>query len=102
MKTIAIITEEEHSKLKEAYTLANSTDSDKDWIKVAGIYNRLGKKYHFNPDKVTIDMRGNVSTLPSTQYSLAIYKHHENEKPELYIRRIITPSQIAKIKRIFR
>ncbi len=102
MKIIATITEDEHDELKQAYTIANSTDKDNDWKKVADIYNGLGKKYHFNPDKVTIDLRGNVSTLPSTQYSLAIYKHHENEKPELYIRRIITPAQIVKIKRIFR
>ncbi len=102
MKTIAIITEDEQTELMLAYKKANSTDTTKDWKVVASIYNRLGKKYHFVSAEVTIDMRGNVSKLPSIQYVMAIYKHWGKNKPELYIRRIITPAQIAKIKRIFR
>ena len=102
MKTIATLTENEHTALQSAYMQANSTDKDVDWKLVADIYNKLGKKYHFVPANVTIDMRGNVSKIPTIQYVMAILKYHGDDKPELYVRKIITSAQIAKIKRIFK
>jgi len=56
------INEFEENELRELYKVANTTDADKDWQAVRTYYETLGTKYGFDPHRVQIDTKGEVTS----------------------------------------
>jgi hypothetical protein len=55
------INELEESRLRELYEQANENDDDQSWQLVRDYYKLLGKKYGFDPRRVMINTKGEVT-----------------------------------------
>lgn len=55
------IDEEEEMTLRTLYEEANDTDTDESWQNVRSFYDKLGRKYNFDPKRVMINTRGEVT-----------------------------------------
>lgn len=55
------INELEENRLRELYEQANETDNDASWQLVREYYKQLGKKYSFDPRRVMINTKGEVT-----------------------------------------
>jgi hypothetical protein len=57
------ITEIEEEELRAYYDTANEEDTDEAWHDVRNYYNQLGKKYGFDPRRVMINTKGEVTKI---------------------------------------
>jgi hypothetical protein len=66
------ITEQEEHHLRELYEKANESNDVQDWYNIRIYYKELGKKYGFDPRRVMINTRGEI-TKKSYQTIYVIY-----------------------------
>lgn len=57
------INEIEEEQLRAYYETANESDTDESWADVRAYYNQLGKKYGFDPKRVMINTKGEVTRM---------------------------------------
>jgi len=55
------INELEEARLRELYEQANDKDDDPSWQLIRSYYDTLGKKYGFDPRRVMINTKGEVT-----------------------------------------
>ena len=70
------ITEAEEFELRQAYTTANIENTVDSIEAIRILYRHLGKKYGFNPRKVTINTKGEVR--PITKETIYVVYYDEN------------------------
>ena len=98
MKKIAQISYYEEKELRVLYEAANKINKQEQVQAIQDYYNTLGKKYKFDPTKVSINTKGEVYIYDFNKKYKVTISYEEDDDTAIVKQLMIRPFDVRRVK----